>query len=152
MGEFHGDVSGSCTYESGITEAAGGRGSWGLWGGWGSERLRCFQNILLRFLRLAPAVGLSKDEFEFAVFLLALYPVVLRFLAHLPSLSSSLSRAPYLSLKALSNSQQLSPSRILLLKISSCEDFHKFPRFCVTTSGEGPKDNVVLNYFMIFVI
>lgn len=30
VGEFHGDVSGSCTYESGITEAAGGRTSWGL--------------------------------------------------------------------------------------------------------------------------
>lgn len=39
----------------------GGRGG-------GSERLGCFQDILLRFLRLAPAVGLSKDEFEFSTY------------------------------------------------------------------------------------
>lgn len=37
-------------------------------GGGGSERLGCFQDILLRFLRLAPAVGLSKDEFEFSTY------------------------------------------------------------------------------------
>lgn len=30
VGEFHGNVSGRYTYESGITEAAGGRASWGV--------------------------------------------------------------------------------------------------------------------------
>lgn len=111
VGEFHGDVSGSCTYESGITEATGGRASRGLGSGWGSERLRCFQNILLRFLRLAPAVGLSKDEFEFAVFLFALYPVVLRSLA-LPLSSTSLSLS--LSFRTLLSKHSVIPSSPLL--------------------------------------
>lgn len=46
----------------------------------------------------------------------------------------------------------LSFENLTLENFPLAEDFHKFPCFYVATSGEGSKDNVVLNYFIILII
>lgn len=91
----------------------GGRGG-------GSERLGCFQDILLRFLRLAPAVGLSKDEFEFSTYST---PFLLPFYLLSSLLTSFLSSA-----KQSTTHHLRPPSRatISLLRIFLVHaDFHK---------------------------
>lgn len=134
MGELHGNVSGSCTYESGITERARGSGGWWRWrrqqqrGGRrrrGTAKdfvvSRTFYSVSSGWRLLS---GLSKDEFEFAVFLLlSLFrcppaPVSpsssTHSSVHSPrssSLAFSLFLSLFSSLKALRNSQQPSPSR-----------------------------------------
>lgn len=119
VGKVHGDVSESCIRarereRERETGARANTGVVGTRGRRGSKRLRCFQNILLRFLRLAPAVGPLKGRIR--VHRLPPPPFISLSSGPRPPVPlSSLSRVP--SYSPLSEYSVI-PSSLLLSRIS----------------------------------